>query len=93
MEAPIASHAIYTRFPKSEIKEGAVNYQGHVADAGSDERREHGIQCGFALNKHAGLCAVYTDHGISRGMEYGIQFAKDNGTPIEYRTLYNHKKT
>jgi hypothetical protein len=89
-EAPIASHLLYTRLPKSAMKEGDDVYQGHVIDNGSAARhgREHGIQCGFAWNKHAQICAVYTDHGVSKGMAYGIQFAKDNGTPIEYRTIY-----
>ena len=31
--------------------------------------------------------AVYQDLGISSGMELGIQFHKENNTPIEYRSL------
>jgi hypothetical protein len=90
-EAPIASHLLYTRLPKSEMKEGDDIYNGHVVDNGSLARhgREHGIRCGFAWNVHAKICAVYVDNGISKGMEYGIKFAKDNDIPIEYRRIGN----
>lgn len=30
---------------------------------------------------------VYTDLGISRGMQYGIEDAQKKGRPVEYRTL------
>ncbi|MEK7211263.1 MAG: hypothetical protein AAB731_01385 [Patescibacteria group bacterium] len=30
---------------------------------------------------------VYTDFGMSRGMEYGVQRAKTEGRPVEFRTL------
>jgi hypothetical protein len=95
MEAPIASHLLYTRLPKSIMKPGDDVYQGHVVDNGSAARhgRDHGIQCGFAWNKFADVCAVYTDHGISTGMSYGIKFAEENNIPVEYRTLFTDRVT
>jgi hypothetical protein len=94
-EAPIASHLIYTRLPKSAMEPCDNIYQGHVVDNGSAARhgREHGIQCGFAWNKYAEICAVYMDYGISEGMKYGIAAAEENGTPIEYRRIYETTTT
>jgi len=37
----------------------------------------------------AELSVIYTDLGISRGMEYGIERAKKIGRPVEYRKLWN----
>jgi hypothetical protein len=72
-EAPFASHAIYTQ-------------QGVLRDEVPAER-EHGIQAGFAWRQAAELIVVYTDRGISRGMQYGISHALEHGMPIEYREL------
>lgn len=85
-EAPIASHLVYTRFPATHERNKDIR-EAHTADGEEIERRNHGIQSGFEWNKHADLVAVYTDEGISRGMEYGIAFAKEHSIPIEYRTL------
>jgi hypothetical protein len=35
---------------------------------------------------------VYTDRGISRGMEYGIDQARQAGIPVEFRTLPETRK-
>ena len=35
----------------------------------------------------ADAAVVYTDRGISRGMEFGIATAKAAGKPVEYRSL------
>jgi hypothetical protein len=80
-EAPFASHAIYT--------------QPGVLDDNIPAERERGIRAGFAWREMACATAVYTDLGVSRGMEYGIEAAKRvaeanakiGGHPIEYRTL------
>ena len=91
-EAPIASHLLYTRLPQCEL-DGAENYHGHVQDSETSRHgREHGILCGFAWNSKADLVAVYTDHGISRGMEHGIKFAQKNNIEIEYRTILKQTK-
>ena len=74
-EAPIASHLLYT--------------QPGILDDTDPAQRERGIKAGFAWNAFAELTVVYTDLGISKGMEYGIENAKAAGREIEYRSLYN----
>jgi len=70
-EAPIASHLLYTQ----------------VLDDSTPAERARGMEAGFEWGRHAQLVAVYTDYGISKGMQEGILRATDNGTPIVYRTL------
>ncbi len=72
-EAPYASHLLYT--------------QPGVLDDSIPEEREHGIQAGFAWRQVAEATVVYTDLGISKGMEYGINDARKRNCPIEYRTI------
>lgn len=72
-EAPYASHALYT--------------QEGVLDDDIPEERELGIRAGFAWRQVAEATVVYTDLGISRGMQYGIEDAEERGCPVEYRTL------
>ena len=72
-EAPIASHLLYTQ-------EGILNDD-------VPEERQHGIDAGLVWRTVAQASVVYTDLGISKGMEYGIKAAQDAGVPVEYRTL------
>lgn len=72
-EAPIASHLLYT--------------QPGILDDDVPEERQHGIEAGLAWRTVAEASIVYTDLGISRGMEYGIRAAKEAGVPVEYRSL------
>ena len=72
-EAPIASHLLYT--------------QPGVLDDNDPKERQWGIDAGLAWKAVAHASVVYTDLGISRGMEYGIAAAKEAGIPIEFRTL------
>ena len=72
-EAPIASHLLYTQ-------------PGILDDLIPDER-QWGIDAGLAWGAVAEATVVYTDRGISRGMEYGIANATAAGRAIEYRTL------
>jgi hypothetical protein len=72
-EAPLASHLLYTQ-------EGILN-------DGVPEERNWGIEAGLAWGKKASKTIVYTDLGISGGMEKGIQRAKDEGREVEYRKL------
>jgi hypothetical protein len=72
-EAPIASHLLYTQ-------------PGILRDEVADERK-WGIDAGLAWAGKADATVVYTDRGISRGMEYGISNAKTAGRPIEYREI------
>lgn len=72
-EAPFASHALYT--------------QEGVLDDTVPAEREHGIQACFAWRQAAELTVVYTDRGISRGMQYGIDHARETCSPVDFRSL------
>lgn len=72
-EAPIASHLLYTQ-------------PGILRDE-VEKERQWGIDAGLAWRVVAEATVVYTDLGISRGMEYGIRAAIDAGVPVEKRTL------
>lgn len=72
-EAPIASHLLYT--------------QPGVLNDDAPEERQHGIDAGLAWGRVAEATVVYTDRGISRGMQYGIERAEKEGRPVEYRSL------
>lgn len=72
-EAPIASHILYT--------------QPGILDDDIPEERQHGIDAGLAWRAVAHGSVVYTDLGISKGMEYGIKAALSAGISVEYRTI------
>jgi len=72
-EAPIASHLLYT--------------QPGILDDDIEEERMWGINAGLAWKDAADLHVVYTDYGITRGMQYGIDYAVENKIPIEYRKI------
>lgn len=74
-EAPFASHLLYT--------------QDGVLDDTLSHERERGIMAGFAWGEVADKVVVYTDRGISSGMQLGIDGAVKKGLPVEYRTLYH----
>jgi hypothetical protein len=72
-ESPFAMHLLYT--------------QAGILDDDIPEERNLGIEAGLAWGKHAHKTVVYTDFGITPGMEKGIQRAKEEGREIEYRAL------
>lgn len=72
-EAPIASHLLYT--------------QDGILDDDIKSERDWGIDAGLAWRVVADYTAVYTDLGISMGMEYGIKAAKASGKDVEYRSI------
>jgi hypothetical protein len=72
-EAPVASHLLYTQ-------------PGVLRDEVPEER-QWGIDAGLAWGGVAEATVVYTDRGISRGMQYGIQNAERAGRPVEYRSI------
>lgn len=72
-EAPIASHLLYT--------------QPGILDDLIPQERQWGIDAGLAWRRVAEASVVYTDRGISKGMEYGIAAAEAAGVPVEYRSL------
>ncbi len=74
-EAAFASHLLYTQ-------------KGILNDKIPGERKL-GLDAGWSFIEVANKSVVYTDLGISPGMENGIQIAKNLGKTIEYRTLPN----
>ncbi len=72
-EFPFASHLLYT--------------QKGLLDDTIPEERKLGIEAGLTWGKYAGATIVYTDLGISEGMKQGIERAKKDGRPIEFRKL------
>lgn len=72
-DSPIASHLLFTQ-------------RGILRDNQPGERNL-GIDAGLAWYAVASASVVYTDRGISPGMERGISRARLHGIPIEYRTL------
>jgi len=73
-EAPFASHLLYT--------------QDGVLDDTIPEERERGIHAGLVWGDVTDKVVVYTDRGISTGMQYGIDAAKKRGIPVEFRELF-----
>lgn len=59
-----------------------------MLDDHNPDERAHGIAAGQAWAKWADLTAVYTDHGITTGMQQGIDFAHSEGITVELRTLH-----
>lgn len=72
-EAPIASHLLHT--------------QPGVLDDTVAEERAKGIDAGHAWIPVADALVVYTNRGISAGMERGILVARTHGIPVIYRNL------
>lgn len=72
-EAPYASHLLYT--------------QPGILNDDEPAERSLGMRAGMAWGSLASKTVVYTDLGISGGMEYGIAKAIEAGRPVEYRTL------
>ena len=72
-EAPIASHLLYT--------------QPGVLDDNDPAERQQGIDAGLAWREVADATVVYTDNGVTAGMEYGIYKARESGNPVEFREL------
>lgn len=70
-EAPFASHLLYTQ----------------ILDDTDPDEREQGLSLGSAWAQVADLVAIYTDLGISKGMEFGMTLAQTSGIPVEYRSL------
>ena len=72
-EAPFASHLLYT--------------QDDILDDDIPQEKFWGIEAGLTWGKHASKTVVYTNLGISEGMEFGIQRAIKEGREVEYREL------
>lgn len=72
-EAPLASHLLYT--------------QEGVLDDNDPAERVVGMSAGWEWLAESQAVVVYTDHGISKGMEQGIRLAQLLDIPVEYRTI------
>ena len=72
-EYPFVMHLLYT--------------QEGILDDEIPTERTLGIEAGLAWGKQASKTVVYTDLGITPGMEKGIRRAKEEGREIEYRAL------
>lgn len=72
-EAPFASHALYTQ-------------PGVLRDE-VPEDRQLGIRAGFCWRLAAHATVVYTDLGITPGMQQGISDALSNSHRVEMRSL------
>ena len=70
-EAPFASHLLYTQ----------------ILDDTIPQQRMMGMQRAFEWYRCADLMAVYTDRGISSGMQKGMEVAEQLKIKIEYRKL------
>jgi hypothetical protein len=75
-EAPFASHALYTQ----------------ALDDTKPDERALGIEAGFAFRSVASKTVVYTDRGISYGMELGIFDSEQRGIPVVYRSLHSWRR-
>ena len=85
------------------VQRGESPYASHLMltaalDDTQPEERDLGIRAGFAWRTAARATVIYTDHGISSGMRYGIEdavrerdarlYAPSQGPhAIEYRTI------
>ncbi len=72
-EFPFAMHLLYT--------------QDGILNDDIPEERNWGIEAGLAWGKLASKTIVYTNLGITPGMEKGIQRAKEEDRKVEYREL------
>jgi hypothetical protein len=72
-ESPVASHILFAS-------------TGTLEDSDPIERAV-GINAGHAWMHGAHAVVVYTDRGISSGMEAGIKVAEFFKIPVEYRSL------
>lgn len=70
-EAPFASHLLYTQ----------------VLDDKDPEQRRQGIEAGLAWGRAADATVVYSDYGVSSGMQQGIDRAVDQLRPVEFRRI------
>lgn len=74
-EAPFLSHLLYTQ----------------VLDDNIPEERKQGIQAGIEWLEVAKKVIIYTDYGITLGMEKGIEKAVELKIPLESRCFSKFK--
>jgi hypothetical protein len=72
-EAPIASHLLYT--------------QDGILNDNVPEERRIGIDAGLSWKEVADLHVFYIDRGISKGMQYAMDYVTKNKIPFEIREI------
>ena len=72
-ESPIASHLLYTQI-------GVLNDD-------LPNERQIGIDAGLQWKEVAEKHVFYIDYGMSKGMEYALESAKENNIPTEFRKI------
>lgn len=72
-EAPFASHLLYM--------------QPGVLDDSVPKERALGIEAGYLWGKCAEVTIVYGDLGVTPGMRLGVERARRDGRPVDYRLL------
>jgi len=97
IESPLAGDfARNIRYAKlcllDSIKRGEAPYASHllyplILDDRVPNHRKLGMDAGFAWAAQAEVYAVYTDLGISSGMQAGMDRAVAAGKKVEMRTL------
>lgn len=70
-EAPFASHLLYPQV----LNEALLC------------ERMKGIALGYTVGELASKVAVYVDYGRSNGMNQAIEYYREQGKQIEYRTI------
>lgn len=70
-EAPFLSHLLYPQ----------------VLNDNDPVERAMGIEAGLLIGSRMDKTVVYEDLGYSRGMQLGIERAKLQGRPVEFRVL------
>lgn len=73
-ESPIASHLLLT--------------QTGILNDDNDDERKLGIKAGLEWGRVADKSVVYTDLGITKGMQEGIERARLEGRYVEERKLF-----
>jgi hypothetical protein len=74
------------------VSRGESPYASHrmlpgVLDDSVPAQRQLGMRLGFAWRKAAELTAVYSDYGVSSGMQEGVDDARVIGQALDYRKI------
>ena len=95
LESPFAGNPqLHIRYARAAMRDSLMRGEApmvshllytQVLDDEDPTDRAMGITAGLAWQ--ANKTVVYTDCGISRGMEQGIRAAQIAGRPVEYRTV------
>lgn len=93
----VEDHEEYARLCLLDsMKRGEYPFLSHllypqVLDDLEKSERKQGMISGRKWAEYADLIAIYTDQGITKGMEWGINSAKKHGQKVEHRSLYEEQ--